>query len=40
VEVWTPAAELPTVERERLIWQATGAGRPFTLEIHELFRPI
>jgi Uma2 family endonuclease len=40
VEVWTPAAELPTVERERLIWQPVGAGRPLTLELHELFRPI
>jgi Uma2 family endonuclease len=40
VEVWTPAAELPTIERERLIWQPMGAGRPLTLELAELFRPI
>ncbi len=40
VEVWTPEAELPVVERERLIWQPGGAGRPFTLELADLFRPI
>jgi hypothetical protein len=28
------------VERVRLIWSPSGAGRPFTLELAELFRPI
>jgi len=40
VEVWTPDAELPVVERERLVWLPAGAARPFTLELRELFRPI
>lgn len=40
VEVWTPRAEFPVVERNRLLWHPAGAGRPFTLELVELFRPI
>lgn len=40
VEVWTPDAESPTVERELVTWQAAGASRPFTLDLRELFRPI
>jgi Uma2 family endonuclease len=40
VEVWTPQTELPAIERERLSWHPAGAGRPFTLEFAELFRPI
>ncbi|HEY6210580.1 MAG TPA: hypothetical protein VIW28_16090 [Gemmatimonadales bacterium] len=33
-------ADLPVVERERLVWLPAGAARPFTLELRELFRPI
>lgn len=40
VEVWTPEAEFPTIERERVIWQPGGAARAFTLDLQELFRPI
>ena len=40
VEVWTPAAQFPTVERERLVWQPAAAREAFTLELRELFRPI
>jgi Uma2 family endonuclease len=40
VEVWTPEARFPVVERERLIWQPAGALQAFTLELEELFRPI
>ncbi|PYP09282.1 MAG: hypothetical protein DMD59_09505 [Gemmatimonadetes bacterium] len=40
VEVWTPDAELPTVESQRLVWHPAGAGQPFTLELADLFRPI
>ncbi len=40
VEVWTPDAELPVVERERLVWLPAGAAHPFMLELRELFRPI
>lgn len=40
VEVWTPHAEFPAIERERLVWHPPGAGTPFMLELPELFRPI
>jgi len=40
VEVWTPDAELPTIETQRLVWRLAGAGQPFTLELAELFRPV
>src|SRR5881396_3199369 len=40
VEVWTPDAELPTIETKRLVWRPAGAGQPFTLELAELFRPV
>src|SRR2546425_4871905 len=40
VEVWTPDAELPTIETQRLVWRPAGARQPFTLELAELFRPV
>ncbi len=40
VEVWTPEARFPSIERERLMWQPQGAAQPFVLELAELFRPI
>ncbi len=40
VEVWTPAAHFPQVERERLVWHPAGAAAPFVLELAELFKPI
>ncbi|HEX9280768.1 MAG TPA: Uma2 family endonuclease [Gemmatimonadales bacterium] len=40
VEVWTPDARFPTVERERVTWEPEGAGQPFVLEMVELFKPI
>ncbi len=40
VEVWTPEAEFPAVERERVTWHPLGASRSFTLELAELFRSI
>lgn len=40
VEVWTPEARFPHVERERLTWHPAGAAAPFTLELAELFKPI
>jgi Uma2 family endonuclease len=40
VEVWTPEAVRPVVERERVVWQPGGAGRRLTLVLEELFRPI
>lgn len=40
VEVWTPAATIPAVERERLTWTAPGDDAAFTLDLAELFRPL
>ena len=40
VEVWTPEAELPPVERERVTWSPPGGSEPFTVELEELFRPV
>ena len=40
VEVWEPGALFPQAETERLVWHPTGASEPFTLSLHELFRPI
>jgi len=40
VEVWTPAAQFPTVERVRLVWHPAGAREAFSVELRELFRPI
>ncbi len=40
VEAWTPEAHFPVVERERLTRHPSGAGRSFTLDLAELFRPI
>jgi Uma2 family endonuclease len=39
VEVWTPAARFPTVERERVTWEPAG-GPAFTLELGEVFREM
>lgn len=40
VEVWTPADEFPTFERERLLWHPAGAREPLVVLLEELFRPI
>ena len=40
VEVWTPAAVFPVVERDRLSWHPTSAPEPFTLELPPLFSPL
>lgn len=40
VEAWTPEATLPTVERERVVWEPEGAREALTIELDELFRPI
>ena len=40
IEVWTPEIELPIVERERVAWHPGGAGRAFSLDLKDLFRPI
>jgi len=40
VEVWTPAAELPAIETQRVVWHPAGAAEAFTLELAELFRAV
>ena len=40
VEVWTPGAQLPVIESDRLVWHPAGAGQPFTLALADLFRPV
>jgi Uma2 family endonuclease len=40
VEVWTPEAELPQMERQRLVWQPAARPELFELELEELFRPV
>ena len=40
VEVWTPDATIPTVEKKRVTWAPENASAPFTLQLEELFRPM
>src|SRR6185436_9327497 len=40
VEVWTPSDDFPLIERERLVWQPSGAREQFSLNLEELFRPL
>ena len=40
VEIWTPDARFPTIERNQVVWQPAGASDGFTLELSELFRPL
>lgn len=40
VEVWTPDAEFPVIEKHQLLWFPVGAGKAFTLALEELFRPV
>ena len=40
VEVWTPADQMPRLERERLNWLPAGASVSWSLELAELFRPL
>jgi Uma2 family endonuclease len=39
-EIWRPQDELPTLERQALVWEPAGARAPFTLALAELFRPL
>ena len=40
VEIWTPEAEFPYTETERVSWHPAGAERAFVLSLAELFRPL
>lgn len=39
-EIWTPEADFPGIERERLTWRPESATAPFTVDLTELFRPL
>ena len=38
-EVWTPDAEFPQLERERVVWQPKNVSQAFRLDLRELFEP-
>jgi len=40
IEVWTPEAVFPAVERETVTWAPAGAREPLHLPIRDLFRPV
>lgn len=40
IEVWTPDAELPEIERERVVWHPAGASEALEIEVKKLFEPI
>lgn len=40
VEVWTPDARFPQIERERVLWHPAGAATPLTLLLDALFQPL
>ena len=40
VEVWTPEALEPVIERERLQWRPEGAGAPCVVELGGVFRAV
>jgi Uma2 family endonuclease len=40
VEVWTPDAIFPSVERDQVTWVPAGASAPFGLDLKELFRSV
>ena len=40
VEVWTPTATFPVVEKERLVWQPEGVGAQCVVELGKLFLPL
>ena len=39
VEVWTPDATFPTVERERVVWLPDGAAEPIVIPLAEILPP-
>jgi len=38
-EVWTPGATVPTIERERLVWQPMQAAEPLVIRLEEILPP-
>lgn len=40
IELWTPEATLPTIEKTRVLWTPPEAAEPLQLDVPELFGPI
>jgi hypothetical protein len=40
VEVWTPEARFPSIEREQIEWRPAGSSTRLVLPLKTLFRPI
>ena len=40
VEVWTPGAAFPSVERERVVWQVPGGAEPLVLPLSAVFADL
>ncbi len=40
VEVWTPQASLPTIERERVVWYPQGAAEPLVIPLADILPPV
>jgi Uma2 family endonuclease len=40
VEVWTPGAVFPVIERERVTWHPAGAPEPAVIQLESLFQPL
>jgi Uma2 family endonuclease len=40
VEVWTPNAQFPSIERSRVVWKSQAVSGEFVLELDELFKPV
>jgi len=40
IERWTPDDERPEILAEQLVWQPTGAGEPFVLDLVQFFKDV
>lgn len=40
VELWTPQATLPIVERERVVWRPEGTAEPLVIPLAEILPPL
>ncbi len=40
IEVWTPEATFPTIEKAMVVWAPVEAGEPLELDVAEIFRPV
>lgn len=40
VEIWTPGATSPLIERERVVWTSADPHPPLTIDLEGMFRPL